>query len=151
MEFQLAQLNIGKAKDLMESEVMEEFSDGLDPINAIAENASGFVWRLKDDSGNATDMQYFDDPLMLVNMSVWEDIESLKPFMFKTHHLHFLKHRKNWFESDSEATYVLWWVSAGHLPTVEEAMSRLRTLREMGDTLEAFSFAKPFSAPDCNG
>lgn len=151
MEFQLAQLNIGKAKGSMESDVMKAFSDGLDPINLIAEKAPGFIWRLKDDSGNATEIQYFDDPLMLVNMSVWKDIESLKHFMFKTHHLDFLKQRKNWFETDSEATYVLWWVPAGHIPTIEEAMARLSKLRDMGDTQDAFSFTKPFPVPTNNG
>lgn len=81
--YQLAQLNIAKALAPVESEMLQEFSNNLDPVNAIAEAAPGFVWRLKDESGNATEIQYFDDPLMLVNMSVWQSVEALKNFMFK--------------------------------------------------------------------
>ncbi|MDC0602026.1 DUF3291 domain-containing protein [Aliiglaciecola sp.] len=148
MKYHLAQLNIGKAIDAMDSDVMEEFSQGLDPVNEIAENSTGFVWRLKDETGNATELNHFDDPLLLVNMSVWQNVESLKHFMFATHHVHFLKHRKKWFEPDTEATYVLWWVKQGHIPSIDEAKSRLMMLREKGDSPDAFTFAKLFAAPN---
>ena len=149
--FQLAQVNIGIAKGEMDSEVMKVFADNLDPINAIAEASTGFVWRLKDDGGNATDIVFSDNPNELVNMSVWESVDDLKHFMFKTHHIDFLKRKKEWFETPSQATYVLWWILAGHLPSIEEAKQKLTLIRKYGETAEAFSFKKVFAAPsDCS-
>ena len=145
--YQLAQVNIGIAKGAMDSEVMKVFADNLDPINAIAEASVGFVWRLKDDCGNATDIVFSDNPNELVNMSVWESVDDLKHFMFKTHHIDFLKRKKEWFETPSQATYVLWWVPAGHLPSIEEAKQKLSLIRKHGETAEAFSFKKVFASP----
>ncbi|MDO6695309.1 DUF3291 domain-containing protein [Aliiglaciecola sp. 3_MG-2023] len=147
MCYHLAQLNIGKARDTMESAVMKEFADGLEPINTLAEQSAGFVWRLKDESGNATNIHYFDDPNMLVNLSVWEDVESLKGFMFKTHHMDFLKQRKRWFEPERLDTYVLWWIPAGHLPEIPEALARLTQLREQGTSASAFTFSQVYPKP----
>lgn len=144
--YQLAQLNIAKALAPVESEMLQEFSNNLDPVNAIAEAAPGFVWRLKDESGNATEIQYFDDPLMLVNMSVWQSVEALKNFMFKTHHIDFMKRKKNWFATMDKANYVLWWIEQGHIPTVEEAVERLEYLRAHGDSANAFSFKNTYPA-----
>ncbi|GAB5381620.1 MAG: DUF3291 domain-containing protein [Aliiglaciecola sp.] len=148
MEFHLAQLNIARALGAMDSAVMKEFSDGLVPVNATAEASEGFVWRLQDENGDATNIQFFDDPNMLVNMSVWRDIASLKHFMFKTHHASFMANRKSWFESSPEATYVLWWIEQGHIPSLEEAIERLDHLRKHGDTAYAFSFKQIFHTPE---
>ena len=145
--YQLAQVNIGIAKGEMDSEVMKVFADNLEPINAIAEASVGFVWRLKDGAGNATDIVFSDNPNELVNMSVWESVDDLKHFMFKTHHIDFLKRKKEWFETPSQATYVLWWIPAGHLPSIEEAKQKLTLIRKYGETAEAFSFKKVFAAP----
>ena len=143
--FQLAQVNIGKAKGPMDAAVMKEFSDNLDPINQIAESSPGFIWRLKDDSGNATDIQSFDDPDIIINMSVWGSIDDLKNFMFKTHHIDFLKRKKEWFYTMSEANYALWWVPTGHQPDIEEAKSRLLHLQQNGESMHAFSFKKIYT------
>jgi hypothetical protein len=140
--FQLAEINIAKAKGPMDAEVMKVFSDNLEPINQIAESSPGFVWRLKDDSGNATGIQPYDDPDMIINLSVWESIETLKAFMFKTHHIDFLKRKKEWFNDMSEANYALWWVPLGHQPDIEEAKSRLLHLQKNGESKQAFSFKK---------
>lgn len=145
--YHLAQVNIGIAKGAMDSEMMKEFSDNLDPINAIAEASDGFIWRLKDDAGNATDIAFSDNPNELVNMSVWQSVEALKHFMFKTHHLDFLKRKKEWFEAASKSTYVLWWVPAGHYPTIQEAKEKLALLNNEGDTALAFSFKQTFLPP----
>lgn len=146
--YHLAQVNIGIAKGSMDSDVMKVFNDNLEPINAIAESSMGFVWRLKDEGGNATDIVFSDNPNELVNMSVWESVDALKHFMFKTHHIDFLKRRKEWFETYAEATYVLWWVPVGHIPTIEEAKQKLTLIRKNSDTVEAFSFKKVFAAPN---
>lgn len=146
--FHLAQVNIGIAKGEMDSEMMKVFADNLDPINAIAESSAGFVWRLKDDAGNATDIAFSGNPKELVNMSVWESVETLKHFMFKTHHIDFLKRKKEWFETPTQANYVLWWVPVGHIPTIEEAKQKLDLIRQNSETTEAFSFKKVFAAPN---
>src|SRR5580658_5280321 len=80
----------------MDSSVMAEFKANLDPINALAEATPGFVWRLQSDSGNATDIAYSEDPFELVNMSVWESIESLRDYAYKALHLEFFKRRAEW-------------------------------------------------------
>ena len=144
---QLAQLNIGKVRFNLESPQMAGFVDNLEPINAIAESSPGFVWRLKDDSGDATNIEVENNPDIIVNMSVWESVEALKQFMFKTHHIDFLKRKKEWFVPIKEDSYVLWWVPEGHTPTVQEAMDKLEYLRQHGETPEAFSFKSSFAKP----
>lgn len=136
----LAQLNIAQAKYDMESDGMKEFVDNLEKINGLAEQSPGFVWRLKDDSGDATSIQAFEDPSIIVNMSVWENLASLKNFVFATEHKHFLARKKEWFVPLEQAAMVLWLVEASHLPTVEEAVERLTHLRKHGETDYAFSF-----------
>jgi hypothetical protein len=140
----LAQLNIATARAPLDSPELAEFVDNLEPINQLAEQSPGFVWRLQDESGNATSIQVFDDPNTIVNMSVWESADQLKDFMFRTHHRDFLRRRKEWFEVVPEDTYVLWWVPSGHRPSVEEAVERLEYLREHGDTPRAFTFKSNF-------
>ena len=119
---------------------MAEFVDNLERINGLAEESPGYVWRLQDDSGDATSIQLFDDPRIIVNMSVWESVEALKNFIFNTHHVDFLKRRYDWFEKMQPASHVMWWIEPGHLPTPAEAVDRLEHLRDHGDTANAFGF-----------
>lgn len=142
---QLAQLNIGKALYPLDAPEISEFMDNLDLINGIAEQSPGFVWRLKDDSGDATSIQAYDDPLMLVNMSVWESIDALKDFMFRSKHKDFLQKRALWFEKTQQSAYVMWWVQDGHTPTVEEAKARLAHLHAFGESNKAFTMAGRFA------
>lgn len=141
----LAQLNIARAKYALEALEIKEFVDNLEHINNLAESSDGFVWRLKDDNGDATNIQAFSDPNIIVNMSVWDSVDALKNFMFRTHHRDFLRRKKEWFHSIPEDSYVLWWVPIGHIPTVEEAIDKLEYLRKNGDTPNAFSFKSNFS------
>ena len=143
----LAQVNIGRILAPMDSPVMAEFKANLDPINALAEAAPGFIWRLQSDSGNATDLVYSEDPFELVNMSVWESMESLRGYAYKSHHLEFFKRRAEWFEKATQPTYALWWIQAGHIPTVSEAKDRLNHYRKQGATQYSFSFSQPFPKP----
>lgn len=146
--FHLAQLNIGVLREPLDSERMAGFVEGLDPVNATADDAPGFVWRLQTEDGDATSIRAFDDDLMIVNMSVWESVESLRAFVYSSPlHKSFLRRRREWFEQ-MDVFMVLWWVTAGHLPDVEEAKERLATLRERGPTPEAFTFRASFGAPD---
>lgn len=144
----LAQLNIAKAKYSLDALEIKDFVDNLEPINALAESSPGFIWRLKDESGDATDIQAFDDPNIIVNMSVWESSDSLKNFMFKTHHRDFMRRKQEWFYKLPEASYVLWWVPVNHTPTMGEALEKLTYLREHGESPKAFSFKRNYSEAD---
>lgn len=146
--YHLAQLNIGRARDTTDSAVMAEFMAALDPINALAEQAPGFVWRFQTDEGNATALRPFpDDERMMVNFSVWENPEALRDFVYRTAHAKVMARRREWFEK-MEIYQVLWWVPAGHRPSIGEAIERLEKLRTLGETAEAFTFKKIFAAPD---
>ncbi len=137
---QLAQLNIARARYPMDAPEMKEFVNAIAAVNEIADHSPGFVWRLQDDSGNATGISAFDDPHMLVNLSVWESSEQLKDFMFKTLHADYLKRKREWFDKMSEAYFVMWWVDDGHIPSLPEALERLEHLRNEGESPFAFSF-----------
>ena len=143
----LAQLNVGIATAPLDSQVMADFMNNLDHINALAESSPGFVWRLKADDGNATSLRPIDDRTM-VNMSVWRDAQSLSAFVFRTAHVEFMRRRREWFERMPEAYLVLWWVPEGHVPTTDEAVARLAHLRAHGPTAHAFNFRSVFPPPD---
>ncbi|PMN54728.1 hypothetical protein BCT31_04010 [Vibrio lentus] len=141
----LAQLNIALAKCPLDAPEIKDFVDNLDLVNGIAESSEGFVWRLKDESGDATNIKAYDDPNMIVNMSVWDSVDSLKNFMFRTHHRDFMRRKNEWFHRLAENTYVLWWVEDDHTPSLDEALERLEHLREVGDTPYAFTFKTNFT------
>ncbi len=142
--FQLAQVNIARAAAPLESPQLADFMAALDRINALAEAAPGFVWRLKSDAGNATDIVAFDDPRMIINMSVWASVEALFDFTYKTGHTAIMARRRDWFDKLAIPHMALWWVPAGHLPTVAEAKHRLGILAERGPSPEAFTFKLRF-------
>jgi hypothetical protein len=125
-----------------------QFVAGLDRINQLAETSAGFVWRFKTESGNATDAEHpwSADPFVIVNMSVWETPDDLKNFVYHSRHLDFYLKRAEWFEKPSEAHYVLWWIPAGHIPTLDEAKERLEYYRRHGATPHAFWFGKLYAA-----
>jgi hypothetical protein len=147
MGFQLAQINIGRIVAPTDSPVLKDFMDNLDRINALAEAQPGFVWRLVGDGGNATDIQAFDDPMMLLNMSVWDGLDPLAAFVYRTAHRDVMRRRREWFEP-METYMALWWVPGGHRPTPAEGVARIDLLARMGPTPEAFTFRHPFPAPD---
>lgn len=145
--YHIAQINIGRMRAPLESEVMAGFVSRLDEINALADGAPGFVWRLQSPEGNATYLRPFDDERILVNMSVWESVEHLKDFTFKTAHAELLKQRRDWFEHFEGAYAALWWVPAGHIPGIDEAKKRLAHLDEHGPSQFAFTF-RTIEPPD---
>jgi hypothetical protein len=146
--YELAQLNIGIVRGPMDSPVMAEFVANLARINSLADAAPGFLWRLQTEAGDATAIRPFDNENLLVNMSVWRDVESLLQFVYHSAHLDILRRRREWFERMSEAYMVLWWVPRGHRPSVPEAVGRLEALRERGPHREAFTFRQTFPPPD---
>lgn len=146
--FHLAQVNIGLMRAPLEDPIMEGFRTQLDPINALADRSPGFVWRLQTEEGNATAIRPYDDERMAINMSVWESLEALKAFVYRTAHVGPLRDRQQWFEPIDGPILALWWIPAGHVPTVDEAKERLQLLKERGPSRDAFTFREPFQPPD---
>jgi hypothetical protein len=146
--YQLAQLNIGELRAPLDSPQLKDFVDNLDGVNALAESSPGFVWRLKGDGNDATSLRPYESDKIIVNMSVWRDVASLRAFVYDSAHVAIMKRRREFFTRMVKAYMVLWWVPAGHEPTVAEAVAKLEHLRVHGTTPEAFTFAEAFSAPD---
>ena len=136
----LAQLNIGRFRYATDDPRMADFMNNLELVNAIAERSAGFVWRLKDDSGNATNFRPFPDPQMAVNLTVWENVEALERYVYQTVHKRFYGRREEWFDKLDGPHFVMWWISAGHLPTLGEAKERLDYLAAHGPSDHAFGW-----------
>ncbi|MGZ8501660.1 MAG: DUF3291 domain-containing protein [Candidatus Limnocylindrales bacterium] len=144
----LAELNIGRTVAPMDDPLMADFVANLDRINALGDASPGFVWRLLDESGSATSIRAFDDPRMIVNLTVWESIEALREYAYRSGHVEFLRRRREWFVPLDGPSLVLWWVPAGHRPTVKEARKRLDRLAAEGPTPEAFTLKTAFPSAD---
>jgi len=123
---------------------MAGFVNRLDELNALADRSPGFVWRLQTSEGNATYFRPYDDDRILVNMSVWESVDTLKRYVYRTVHAELLRHRQQWFEQFSGAYTALWWVPAGHIPGMDEAKKRLAHMEQDGPTQFAFTFKTVF-------
>ncbi len=150
MEFYLAQINIARMLGPIDSPIMADFVANLDSINALAEKSEGFVWRLKDETNNATSIKIFDDDFLIVNMSVWKNTEALFQFVYQSNHVEIFKRRKEWFEKMPTMHMTLWYTAVGKWPTVEEAVERLTYLRKNGETPYSFSFKKKFTAEEAS-
>lgn len=143
----LAQLNIALMKEPLESPSMADFVNNLNRINALAEESPGYVWRLQTEEGDATTLRPLGENV-LVNLSVWRDIEALREYVYKSDHASIMRRRKEWFDQMAEAFVVLWWVPENHAPSLAEALERLEQLRQFGPTPEAFNFRMTFPAPE---
>ena len=146
--FHLAQVNIGRLRAPIDDPRMEGFRSQLDPINALADRTPGFVWRLQTEDGNATAVRPFADDRIAINMSVWESLEALQRFVYASGHVTPLRGRKHWFEPIDGPILALWWIPAGHIPSVAEAQERLEYLEAHGPSAHAFTFRTPFASPD---
>lgn len=142
----LAQLNIATLVAPLDSPLLTDFVASLDRINALADQAQGFVWRLQTDDGDATGIRYFGEDV-IVNMSLWESVESLHDYVYRSSHIDVMRRRAEWFKRSAVPYTVLWWVPAGHRPSLEEAGARLQYLQRYGPTAKAFTFKKRFAAP----
>jgi heme-degrading monooxygenase HmoA len=123
---------------------MSGFMSRLDDLNALAERSPGYVWRLQGDEGNNTYLRPYEDARIIVNMSVWESIEHLRHYVYSSEHAEVLKQRREWFEKFDGVMMALWWIPAGHLPSVEDAKRRLASLEHHGPTPFAFTFKTTF-------
>ncbi len=145
--YHIAQVNIGRIRAELTDPIMSGFVNRLDEINALADASPGFVWRLKTEENNATYLRPFEDERTLLNMSVWESVESLRHFVYKTMHVELLRQRYAWFERFSGAYAALWWVPIGHIPGIDEAKQRIAHLDRNGPSEFAFTFNNVFQ-PD---
>ncbi|MFJ2238597.1 DUF3291 domain-containing protein [Streptomyces sp. NPDC087859] len=144
--YELAQVNVSRLRFPLDSPELKDFVDALDPVNASAEAADGYVWRLQSEGGDATDIKVFGDDWLIINLTVWRDTNALTAFMYQGQHREMLARRREWFEKVTEAMTALWWVPAGHRPTVAEAEARLLHLRANGPTPYAFTLRTSFPA-----
>ena len=140
MTMHLAELNIGRLRHPIDDPRIADFANNLGLVNGLAERSAGFVWRLKDGSGNALTVRAFDDPNVIVNISVWESVEAFEHFVWQTVHKRFYGRRGEWFDKMDGPQLVMWWVPVGHCPTVEEAKERLEHLARHGPSDRAFGW-----------
>lgn len=143
-EFHIAQVNIARMKAALDDPVMSGFVARLEEINALADRSSGFVWRLQTSGGDATYLRPYDDDRILFNLSVWETIEDLKQYVYRSVHVELLRQKDAWFEKFAGVYFALWWIPAGHIPGVDEAKKRLAHLEANGPAPFAFTFNKSF-------
>lgn len=147
MQYQLAEINIATFRQPMTDPVNAEFIANLDRVNALAEAAPGFIWRLVGAGNNALDLRAFENPNTAVNMSVWTDLDALANFVYRNDgHREIMRRRREWFDR-MEFHLALWWIPAGHRPTVVEGKERLESLSRIGSSAHAFVFSRPFPAP----
>lgn len=146
--YHLAQINIGWMVAPLDDPVMAGFVAQLEVINAVADQSPGFVWRLQTEGGNATGINAYTDDRILINMSVWESVEALHQYTYRSQHAGVFRDRNKWFEPHDGPYLALWWIAAGHVPTAAEGKERLEMLRLHGPTPEAFTFKKHFPSPD---
>ena len=146
--FHLAEFNISRLRAPLDSPMMKEFVDFLDPVNRFAEQSPGFIWRLTAADGLAASYlpAPFEDEMMITNLTVWQDIESLGNFTYQTVHTYFLRSRKKWFDRVTSHQVVMWWILTGDVPTLEEAKQKLQFLEDHGPSADTFTFQAAFDS-----
>ncbi len=147
-DYHIAEINVARMKGVnIDDPIMKEFVDNLDKVNALAERSEGFVWRLQDENNDATSFNPYNDEQVIINISVWETIESLESFVFKTFHTDFLKRRKEWFYTYGKVHTAMWWMPKGEFPSIEEAVAKLDYLQKNGASEIVFDFRNRFPKP----
>src|ERR1700745_4292624 len=144
----LAQYNIARMRALLDDPSMAEFLANLHRLNSLADGSPGFVWRHQEQDGTSTSVRVRNDERIIINLSVWDSVEALFEFTYRSEHVEFYRRRRDWFEHIEQPYLVLWWVPAGSLPKVDEAEARLDHLITHGSTPYAFTFKQRFPPPD---
>lgn len=147
-DYHLAQVNIGRMLGPIDGPVMADFVAQLDEINALAESQPGFVWRLAGEENNATHLRVFDDEMMIINMSVWQDLDALYQFTYYSGHIEVFRRRREWFSMMTTPYMVMWYVPAGTLPTPQDAKAKLEYVEQHGPTPLAFTFKQRFTVEE---
>ena len=148
-QYHIAQINIGRLVAPLDDPIMADFTNNLVTINTLGAQTPGFVWQLQNEAGDLTDFRILDDDMLLVNMTVWESPDALFEFAYKSHHVEFFRRRREWFLPLTDLPELtLWWVLAGHLPTLDEAGAKILYLRDHGPTPLAFTLKQRFGVED---
>jgi len=145
--YHLAQVNLARAKAETDTAVMRGFMDQMDAMNHLADTADGFIWRMIGPSGDYASLRPCADPLVILNVSLWRDIDALKNYVYFSPHMAVVRARNAWFDKMPGIQQALWWVPAGHQPDASEALAKLALVRQAGATADAFTFAQPFPPP----
>ncbi len=140
----IVQANVARMRAPLDDPLMAGFVEKLEPLNALADASPGFVWRLQTEEGDATEIDVFGDELILFNMSVWESIEALEAYVYRSSHVETMRKRSDWFERPDKSPFVLWWIEEGQIPTIEEGKARLEKLWADGPSADAFTFRTRF-------
>ncbi|MEP2056883.1 MAG: DUF3291 domain-containing protein [Maribacter litoralis] len=147
-KYQLAQINIARMKGVnINDPIMKEFVDNLDKVNELAEHSEGFIWRLKDETNDATNFNPYNDEQVIINISVWKTVELLETFVYQTFHTDFLRRRKEWFHKFGKVSTAMWWISEGDYPTVQNAVELLDYLQKNGASQKVFDFKNKYAQP----
>lgn len=147
-DYHIAQVNIARMLAPLDDPIMADFVNNLDRINAAADTAPGFVWRLQTDDGDATALRVFEDNMLIVNLSVWETIDALFDYTYKSDHVEVFRRRKDWFEKMDSHYLALWWIPAATLPSTGDARARLAHMDQHGITPQAFTFKQRFTVQE---
>jgi hypothetical protein len=126
--YHLAEVNVAVLREPLDAPATADFVAALEPINQLADHSPGFIWRLQTPEGDATSIRVFDDDRIIVNLTLWESLETLWAFTYASRHLDMLRRRREWFHRMAAAHLALWWVPAGHIPR------RWRAWRRCGAT-----------------
>jgi hypothetical protein len=145
--YQLAQINIARMRALLIDPIMADFVANLKPINELADTSPGFVWRLQTEQGDATAVRPYEDDRIIINLSVWEDLTSVRDFVYRSAHSGVMKRRREWFDGMTDTYVALWWVPPDHRPTIAEALERLEYLKRHGPSPVAFTFRESYPMP----
>ncbi len=145
--YHLAQANIAVSLYPFDAPEMAGFFSRIDEINAIADTHPGFVWRIPDEDAEEQAQAAFGRDQLVYNLTLWDSAESLGSFVYRSDHMDVMRQRSSWFESSEKSPFVLWWVPAGHLPTVDESRERFELLWHNGPGPDAFTFGERFAAP----
>jgi hypothetical protein len=137
---QLAQFNIARIRYPLDDPRMAEFVDNVERVNGLAEQIEGFVWRLQDESGHAMGMTVYGDPRLLPNLTVWDNVQALERFVWRTLHRRFYERRAEWFVPVEGPPLALWWIPAGYRPPLAEGVERLDHLKAHGPSDHAFGW-----------
>jgi len=138
-KYRIAQINIAHLNAPKGDELVAEFFENVPRINELAESSEGFIWRFDGD---------YPEPMVAFNMSVWESIELLSQFVYRSAHVGVLRRKEEWVKPIESAYSALWWIEKGHIPSVEEGLAKLTLLDELGDTSNSFTFANRFPPPE---
>lgn len=146
----IAQINIALPLAPLDSEQLYGFVSRIDEINIVAEQTQGFIWRLKGEADNALALRVFEDERMIINMSVWDSMESLYNYTYYSDHVQVYRQKGGWMEKLAYAHMALWWIPAGHIPTAQEGKTRLEYLQTHGVTPYAFTFKQKFTSVEAD-